>query len=360
MTPLPRPVSPAFATERRSAPSYSDHTDLSVVIDGEGRLRPIASPADWNVRSDHILFHLQSVMGQMPGGERRVPLDVEELETEALPGYERRKVTFAVEPGDRVPAWLLVPDRATEEPAPAALVLHPTYRNGKDEQVGIDARPNRALGKELAERGYVVLAPDYPNFGEYEVDPYALGYASASMKAIWNNRRGVDLLASMPEVDERRIAAIGHSLGGHTAIFTAVFEPRIRAVVSSCGFNSFPYYYKGNLAGWSHRGYMPRLRSVYGLDPDRVPFDFPELIGALAPRPFFTNSPLRDANFDVRGVRVCIAAARFVYDLLEAPGSHLTAAYPDAEHDFPPAIREHAKAFLNENFSHSSVGCRRR
>ena len=122
------------------------------------------------------------------------------------------------------------------------LCLHPTWRTGKDEQVGIDARPNRAIGAELAERGYVVLAPDYPNFGEYEVDPYALGYVSASMKAIWNNMRAVDLLASLPEVDPRRIGVIGHSLGGHNAIFTALFDDRIRAVVSSCGFNAFPHY----------------------------------------------------------------------------------------------------------------------
>ena len=45
----------------------------------------------------------------------------------------------------------------------------------------------------------------------------------------------------------------------------------------------------------------------YGLDLKKVPFDFPELIAALAPRGFFTNSPLHDANFDVEGVRVCIA-----------------------------------------------------
>jgi hypothetical protein len=29
----------------------------------------------------------------------------------------------------------------------------------------------------------------------------------------------------------------------------------------------------GNLAGWSHDGYMPRLRAQYGLDPAKVPFD---------------------------------------------------------------------------------------
>ena len=105
-------------------------------------------------------------------------------------------------------------------------------------------------------------------------------------------------------------------------------------MVSSCGFNAFPFYYKGNIAGWSHQGYMPRLRARYGLDLKKVPFDFPELIAALAPRAFFTSSPLHDANFEVEGVRACIDAARPVYELLGA-ADRLVAIYPDAEHSFP-------------------------
>jgi pimeloyl-ACP methyl ester carboxylesterase len=247
-------------------------------------------------------------MGPLPGGERRVPLDVRVVETIDEPGYVRKKVTFASEPSDRVPAWLLVP-KGGPVPKPAALCLHQTNTIGKDEPAGLGGKPYTFYAKELAERGYVTIAPDYPNFGEYRVDTYGLGYASASMKAIWNNMRAVDLVTSLEEVDADRIGVIGHSLGGHNAIFTALFDPRLKAVVSSCGFNSFPHYYKGNIAGWSHKGYMPRLKEVYHLDLEQVPFDWPELIGALAPRAFFTNSPTHDANFEVEGVKVCLASA---------------------------------------------------
>ncbi len=116
-------------------------------------------------------------------------------------------------------------------------------------------------------------------------------------------------------------------------------------MVSSCGFNAFPSYYKGNIAGWSHGGYMPRLKEAYQLDLHRVPFDFPELIAALAPRAFFTNSPLHDANFEVEGVRACIAAAKPVYELFGVP-DRLIAGYPDAQHAFPAAIRIQAYEFL--------------
>jgi hypothetical protein len=269
-------------------------------------------------------------------------------------GMIRQKITFAVEPGDRVPAWLICPDdpKATAGQYPAMLCLHQTIDIGKDEPAGLGQNPELKYARELTERGYVTLSPDYPNFGEYKLNVYNLGYQSATMKAIWNNKRAVDLLCRLKEVDPERIGAIGHSLGGHNAIFTALFEPRIKAVVSSCGFNAFPYYYQGNIAGWSHQGYMPRLRTVYGLDLKKVPFDFPELIGALAPRGFFTNSPLHDANFEVEGVRACLSAAQPVYAILGAT-DRLSAVFPDAQHAFPKEARSSAYEFLDKMLKRS-------
>jgi dienelactone hydrolase len=332
----------------RQPPLYVDHSKLMVVTDGRDGLVPVTSAADWDVRRAHILAHFQAVAGALPGGERRVPLQLRVISETKEPGLLRRKVSYACEPGDRVRAWLLIPDPKPREARklPAVLCLHQTINIGKDEPVGLGANQELAYARELAGRGYIALAPDYPNFGEYHVDVYEMGYASATMKAIWNNMRAIDLLASLNEVDPDKIGAVGHSLGGHTAIFTALFESRIRAVVSSCGFNAFAYYYKGNIVGWSHGGYMPRLKERYGLDLRRVPFDFPELIACLAPRAFFTNSPLHDANFDVDGVRTCIAAAVPVYDLLGAR-DRLIAVYPDAQHAYPKSVRDQSYRFLD-------------
>lgn len=339
------------------APDYPDHARLMVVRDGEGREHPVVDRNDWDVRRAHILAHFQEVAGPMPGGERRVPLDVRVISEVQEPGVIRRKITFASEPGDRVPAWLLIPRGAPAGPdsrRPAALCVHQTVAIGKDEPVGLGGKPHLRFAIDLARRGYVTIAPDYPGFGEYKIDVYRMGYASATMKAIWNNRRAVDLLCAMEEVNLDRIGVIGHSLGGHNSIFTALFEPRIRAVVSSCGFNAFPHYYKGNIAGWSHKGYMPRLREQYGLDLAKVPFDFPELIGALAPRAFFANAPLHDANFEVEGVRVAIDAARPVYRLLGVE-DRLVAVHPDAAHTFPDPVRQQAYEFLDRHLRDRDV-----
>ena len=130
-------------------------------------------------------------------------------------------------------------------------------------------------------------------------------------------------------------------------MFTAVFDERIKCVVSNCGFCSFPRYMKGNLAGWSHDGYMPRIRTVYELKPEKVPFDFTEVTAALAPRAFLAIAPTRDHNFDVDGVKDCIKAAGPVYELLGARKA-LEALYPDGDHNFPDESRKAAYEWLDK------------
>jgi dienelactone hydrolase len=166
------------------------------------------------------------------------------------------------------------------------------------------------------------------------------------MKAIWNNMRCVDLLQQLPQVDGQRIGCIGHSLGGHNTIFTSFFDERISVAVTSCGFTRFHKYYRGNLKGWTSDRYMPRIAQDYQNDPDRVPFDFPELIAGLAPRAFFTSSPVRDDNFDVEGVRETISEATRIYRLYGAQ-ERLRAIYPDSAHDFPVAARREAYQFID-------------
>ena len=344
---------PAAAEQAPEAPPpapsrFPDPSQLLVYRDGQGGLQPVESPLDWGLRRQQILENMQQVMGRLPGPERRVPLDIQVLEQVELEDYVRQKITYAAEPGDRVPAFLLLP-RRRGKPAAALLCLHPTSPLGKAQLAGIDGRPTRFYAHELAQRGYVCLVPDYPSFGEYEYDFRAAGtdYVSGTMKGIWNHVRGLDVLESLPEVDRDRIGCIGHSLGGHNALFVAAFDQRIRAVVTSCGFNAFEDYYGGDLKGWTSDRYMPKIRDEYACDPKRMPFDFHEILGAMAPRPVFVNSPLHDANFAVAGVRKAVAGARDVYRLYGAETA-LHVCEPDTDHDFPNEIRAAAYSWLDE------------
>jgi dienelactone hydrolase len=345
--------SKAEATNRPLAvPAYTDHKKVTVVKDDAGQDQPVKTPFDWSLRRAHVLAHVEKVMGELPGPELRVPLDVKVISEEKAEKYVRQKITYIPEPGDRVPAYLLIPAELKGK-APAMLCLHQTTGIGKGEPAGLGGLRNLHYAHELAERGYVCLAPDYPSFGDYKYDFKAAGrsgtpsYMSGSMKAIWNNVRAVDLLESLSYVNPDKIGCIGHSLGGHNTIFTAVFDQRNAAMVSSSGFTPFHDYYGGKLAGWTSDRYMPRIRTEHGNDPNQVPFDFYELVAALAPRPFFINAPLRDDNFDVNGVKKNVSEAGKVYALLGAKEG-LHAVYPEVGHDFPVDVREQAYSFLDK------------
>ena len=323
---------------------HPDKAKLLVCLTASGRERAIASTRTWRRRRERILADMQLVMGPLPDASKRVPLDVLVLEEAELAKVTRKKVTYAAEKDDRVPAYLFVP-KDLKGKAPAMLCLHQTTGIGKGEPAGLGGDPNLHYALELAERGYVTLAPDYPNFGDYKLDAYRRGYASATMKGIWNHMRAVDLLESWPGVDPDRIGCIGHSLGGHNTLFLAAFDERIKVAVTSCGFNSFPKYHGGNLGGWSHGGYMPRIASVYGRDARKIPFDFTEVLAALAPRPCFVSAPTKDDNFELSGVDVCVRAALPVYELFGAR-DRLVAIHPDCGHGFPPAARQAAYTFI--------------
>jgi dienelactone hydrolase len=269
------------------------------------------------------------------------------LGSEERPAFTQRKITYLGERGDEVPAYLLIP-KPLKRPAPAMLCLHQTIKSGKDEPVGLAGNANLHYAKELAERGYVCIVPDYPYLGENAFDPYQHGYVSCTMKGIVNHMRAVDLLQSLAEVDPARIGAIGHSLGGHNTLFVAAFDERVRAMVTSCGFTSMRKYYNGNLAGWAGQRYMPLIAERYGNDPALVPFDFPHILVALAPRPLFVNAPLHDSNFEVSGVRDCVDAAMPVYGDVFRAKERLVAFYPDAGHEFPSRIRSAAYEFLDK------------
>jgi dienelactone hydrolase len=331
-----------------------DHGNPMLYLNDEGKAQPVKNAGDWERRRRQILEGMQQVMGPLPNEKHKPPLEMRVLETVELEGYTRKLIRFAVEKDEQLPAYLLLPkDLRAKAPfdkrrtAPAVLCLHQTTKIGKGSPAGIGDRPTLFYAVELARRGYVTLAPDYPYFGDNQADPYAQGYASATMKGIWNHMRCVDLLQSLDTVDGERIGCIGHSLGGHNTLFVAAFDPRIKAAVSSCGFTSFGKYYKGDLTGWSSNKYMPRVASVYGKDPRRMPFDFPEVLAAIAPQAVLAVAPVKDSNFEVSGVKDCTEAARPVYELLGAKGK-LAAIYPDGVHEFSDEARKAAYEFLDD------------
>jgi dienelactone hydrolase len=338
-----------FAADTPASPRLP-RENLLVYRDENNLVRPVVNTADWLKRRAEIVAGMQAVMGRLPGDEKRCPLEMHVEEEVDCGKYVRRLITYRSEPGGRVPAYLCLPKAALEKGAgrlPAVLCLHPTDNSvGHGVVVGLGGKANRQYASELAERGYVTLAPSYPLLAKYQPDLKALGWQSGTLKAVWDNMRGLDLLASLPCVKPDAFGAVGHSLGGHNSVYTAVFDERIKAVVTSCGLDSYLDYMNGDEkvwfpeTGWCQTRYMPRLADYRNRLAD-IPFDFAEMIAALAPRSVLIVAPVGDSNFKAGSVDRLAAAARSIFKLY-GQADQLRIEHPDCDHDFPDAMREEA------------------
>ncbi|MDR1335817.1 MAG: alpha/beta fold hydrolase [Tannerella sp.] len=333
---------------------------LSYSDPASGRCKPVRTPQEWDIRRGQLLDSLQAAMGALPSRSQLPPFDVQYLDSLNDAACTRYSVRFTVAEGEELPALLYVPLSAdAARPCPAMLALHPTGAAGKRIPDG-ENEYRLPYARELAQRGYVVIAPDYPGFGDLsDFDFRHSRYASGSMKGVFDHIRCVDWLQTMEAVDADRIGVIGHSLGGHNALFVAAFDTRLKAVVSSCGWTEFEYYnigteasevYGGRLGPWAQDRYMPLLRDRYGLK--RTPFNFHDVIALIAPRALYSCSPLHDANFDVKGVEAGIDRALEVYRFLNAEAA-LRVSYPDAKHDFPMENRLETYEWLDRIFHHN-------
>ncbi|GEO04765.1 hypothetical protein AAE02nite_24290 [Adhaeribacter aerolatus] len=342
--------------------SKSIPSDLLYYLDVKGQRKPVMNAADWQLKRKQIISGMEQVMGKLPSRQQLPPLNIIYLDSLKTAAYTRYNIRFTVAENEQLPAYLYVPQPKKQKQKRAAmLVLHGTGDAGKKLVDGESPLSNRAQAKELAQRGYVVIAPDYPSFGDLKDYDFTKDrYQSGTMKAIFNHMRCVDLLQARPEVDANRIGVIGHSLGGHNAMFVGAFDPRLKVIVASCGWTPFAYYnigeegskrYGGRLGPWAQDRYMPLIRDKFNLDEKQIPFDFDEVIAALAPRAFFSNSPVNDTNFDVNGVKKGIQSASEVYRFLKA-ADNLQVRYPVAGHDFPTETRLQAYQFVDKILKH--------
>src|SRR5690606_34091001 len=320
-----------------------------------------SDPGDWEYCRWKIERGMESVMGSLPDRNSLPGVEMKIIQSVDSPMYVMHTIEYQAFEDEWVPAYLYLPKRKpVSGRLPAMLALHPTGAKGKAIVDGQGPNPNRAYGKELAERGYIVIAPDYPSFGglsDFDFDHDR--YESGTMAAIFYNLRSVDLLLQMEEVDSDRIGVIGHSLAGHNAIFTAACDERLKVIVSSCGWTQLDYYdigeaahelYGGRLGPFAQKRYMPLWKN-FGFEGEKKPFDYHELIAMLAPRHFLSVSPVNDSNFDVRGVLLGMEQASTVYQFLGVE-DHLQSVYPEAEHDFPVEARKKSYEFIDQALSH--------
>ena len=304
----------------------------------------------------------------------------------------RYHVKFRSEKDDWVTAWLMIPKKPRPEKGkrgtPAILCIHPTTSgSGKDRVAGLAGlKPNsppdnsdnsRAYGMELAQKGYVTLCMDLltdgervsPGLGPYDSRAFYQKHPNWSMvgKNLWDAMRGIDFLTQRKGVDPNRIGCVGHSLGGHSTLFTAAFDKRVKAAVSNGGV----YGWMRPKDHWARPGgyvpLIPREKEVAGVgrytyikgfapylkDPQLpVPVDFDDLMRLVCARALFVSGT-RD-EFELYGMapklnRVSVEYFNAVGMRPSRPDIRLFRhfAYPGA-HGFPEEARAQAWRFLDE------------
>ena len=271
--------------------------------------------------SDEFRNHLFRCLGG--GWPTPCPLNPEVRETIRKDGYRIESLTYEVEPGDRVPAMLLVPDGATaDNPAPAVTVWHQhngEYHLGKSEPAGLAGNPMHHTGAALAKEGYVVLCPDALCFEErrdsileggaferFEFLRYTVAGKCMAWKNILDMRRAVDYLCLRGEVRTDRIGCYGHSMGSTHCWLVGPWEPRLKCVVANCCLPTYKAIHRKHLLH-CFPNFIPGLFQ-YG--------DTPDIAALIAPRALHLNlgetdegSPIEEAREGIERIAAAYTQA---------------------------------------------------
>lgn len=275
------------------------------------------------------------------GGRFPEPCDLkpETRETIQKDEYRIESLTYESEPGDRIPAMLLIPDSSPEN-APAIAVWHQhagQWDLGKSEPAGLAGDPMHHTGVALVKEGYVVLCPDAACFEERQ-DPEGnlrggkferfefLRYVTAGRSMAWKNvldmRRAVDFLVSRPEVDSERIGCFGHSMGSTHTWMVGPHEPRLKALVGNCCLPTYAairehqllHCFPNFVPGWEQHG------------------DTPDIAALIAPRALHLNLGEIDEGSPIEHARAGIERIRKAYQARGAEDQFSYFVEPDTGH----------------------------
>lgn len=242
----------------------------------------ITTREGWEQRRTKVRDEWRRFLGPMP--EPRPAVTLEVLKRESLGSVDRQLVRYEGEPGLFVEGYLLKPIANNNEtrPRPGIVALHQTTNASIDEVAGVSGPDSMRIGLKLAKRGFVVFCPrcflwqDAKDLNDAvakhrQRHPNSLGMA----KMLYDAVRGVDVLVSLPDVDAKRIGAVGHSLGAKEALYLAAFDERIKAAVASEGGTSY------RSTNWDAPWYLgPAIRD------ENFPLNHHQLLALIAPRPF--------------------------------------------------------------------------
>jgi dienelactone hydrolase len=232
---------------------------------------------------------------------------------------------------------------------PVVIWMHPyAYPTGY-------SRDTRPFFVSLAKRGFAVLAFDQIGFGTRVRDAryFYQRYPKWSLlgKMVTDTRAAVEAVAALEVVDSSRIYLVGYALGAKVGLITAALDDRVKGVMAVCGVDPLRLgtAEKGTegVQQYSHlHGLLPRLGFFVGQE-SRLPFDFDEVLAAVAPRRTLIVAPTLDRYAPLADVQLEVERAKKVYARLGNEDA-LQFETPLAFNSFTPAMQEAVFDWLRE------------
>ncbi len=281
-----------------------------------------SSPEAWARGCAHHRATLEEeVIGRCPPPEG--PLRARSRLVYDRPGWRGYEVALDLWPEVFASGLLLLPDGAENgPPRPVVVCQHGLEGHARDTVEGPPDSPYRAFAARLAERGFVVFAPQNPyvggeGFRRLQRKAHPLGLSLFSFITA-QHARALEWLGGLPYVDPARIALYGLSYGGKTAMRVPALLPGYCLSICSADFNEWVYKCaaEDRRFGYLYTGEYDMYEWNLG---NRC--NYAELAGLIAPRPFMVERGHRDGVGRDEFVAFEYAKVRRLYADLGIPES---------------------------------------
>ncbi len=375
---------PATNYDEAKVPAYTLPA-LLAMNDGA----PVRTATDWTKRRAEIAALLESQMfGRAPARPADLTFAVDSVDKAALGGKAIRKQVSITARGLSFHVLLYLPANATG-PVPVFVGLDFSPNQSVSADPGITLAGAWAQNKETNEiarqpaldssrgsaasrwqldmvldRGFGLATMYYG-----DVEPDIAGavkhgirgtYLKAGQEApdasdwgaiaawAWGLSRVADYLETDKDVDAGRMALVGHSRLGKTALWAGAMDTRFGIVISNDSgeggaaisrrvFGETVADLNTRFPHWFCRNYRQ-----YGGHEGAMPFDSHMLLALVAPRPLYVASAEEDHWADPKGEFLAAAAASEVYELLGRNGVG-TATMPPVNQPVGDAVRYHVR-----------------
>lgn len=320
--------------EESNVPKYT-LPDPLVANDGS----PVTTKEQWDLKRRGELMELfrSQVYGKKPDVEYSVQYEITGEIKDAIDGKATgRSIKATVSIGDRTfsfPFVLFIPNK-TQKPVPAVIHINNRYFIPL-EKAESEYDPFWSV-KTLIERGYATASFHTSDVDPDRKDGYTEGIRSffadgkppkddawRSLSAWgWAASKILDHLETVDRIDGQRVAIVGHSRGGKTALWAACEDTRFAVAYSNnsgCGGAALSRRTFGETVGIITSAFPHWFCKPFASYADReseLPVDQHEVISLIAPRGVYAASADRDLWADPRGEYLSVIESAPVFKLL--------------------------------------------